>query len=95
MNTEQEHKELLLEFLQTPLDDGEQILQRFASLPGAVVGEGRCVIDMVNAGHLRREPEHPVIAAMERFGQYPPPKFRRRRKWRESSLHSTGLTTKP
>ena len=40
MNVEREQETLLLEFLQTPLDDGEQILQRFATLPGAMVGAG-------------------------------------------------------
>lgn len=34
------YKNLLLDFLRTPLDDGEQILRRFAALPGAVMGEG-------------------------------------------------------
>lgn len=34
------YKNLLLDFLRTPLDDGEQIFRRFAELPGAVVGEG-------------------------------------------------------
>ncbi len=35
-----EYKNLLLDFLRTPLDDGGEILRRFAALPGAVVGEG-------------------------------------------------------
>ena len=35
------YKNLLLEFLRTPLDDGGEILRRFAALPGAVVGEGK------------------------------------------------------
>ncbi|MBE6956909.1 MAG: glycosyltransferase [Ruminococcaceae bacterium] len=34
------HKELLLDFLNTPLDDGGQILERFAALSGAVMGTG-------------------------------------------------------
>ena len=36
----EEHKILLFDFLRTPLADGEQILDRFAALPGAVVGKG-------------------------------------------------------
>lgn len=36
----EQSKEMLLEFLRMPLDDGEQILRRFAALPGAVVGTG-------------------------------------------------------
>ena len=28
---------------------------------------------MVKVSHIREIPEHPVIWAMERFGEYPPP----------------------
>ena len=36
----EKYKKLLQEFLNTPLDSGDQIFERFASLPGAVVGKG-------------------------------------------------------
>ena len=45
--------------------------------------------------HYRQKeiPEHPVIAQMERYGEYP---YRRRVQWKEeSNLHSTGPTTRP
>lgn len=38
--TMEKYKETLLEFLNTPLDSGDQIFDRFASLPGAVAGKG-------------------------------------------------------
>lgn len=36
----EKYKETLLEFLNTPLNSGDQIYERFASLPGAIAGKG-------------------------------------------------------
>lgn len=40
MTTENAHIETILDFLNTPLDSGEEILTRFAALPRAVTGRG-------------------------------------------------------
>ena len=41
-------------------------------------------------------PEHPVIEAMQRYGEYPWKVRKRRRKWRkETNLHSTGHSMTP
>ena len=41
----------------------------------------------------RQVPEHPVIAQMERYGEFP---YRRRYRWKaESNSHSTGPITRP
>lgn len=58
-------KELLLEFLNTPLDSGDRIFDRFAALPGAVAGKGAAPLQRYVCIPGTREDAVVLIAHMD------------------------------